>query len=110
MKETNLSKYLLSSIKRYYQIIPPNFRPGPYRKTTSFLEKTKLGSLKDHQLYQITSMKRLINHAYNNVSYYRKLFDKEKLKPNDFKSLDDLPRIPFLTKEIIKKKLPRFKS
>ncbi|MDG1901165.1 MAG: hypothetical protein P8I80_02945 [Bacteroidales bacterium] len=44
----------------------------------------------------------LINEAYNNVPYYRELFDKIKLKPSDIKNSLDLYKIPILTKEDIR--------
>jgi phenylacetate-CoA ligase len=44
----------------------------------------------------------LINIAYHNVPYYRDLFDGLKLKPSDIKEIDDLAKLPVLTKDDIK--------
>lgn len=41
----------------------------------------------------------LINHAYANVRFYRKKFDAAGLNPDDIKTLEDLQRIPFTTRE-----------
>ncbi|MGH7799094.1 MAG: phenylacetate--CoA ligase family protein [Thermodesulfobacteriota bacterium] len=44
-------------------------------------------------------MRRLITHAYENVPYYRKLFDRDGLKPKDIQSVDDLSLIPITSKK-----------
>ncbi len=41
----------------------------------------------------------LINHAYANVRYYRNKFDAAGLNPDDIKTLEDLKKIPFTTRE-----------
>lgn len=51
--------------------------------------------------YQLGKLQNLILHCYRNVPYYRKLFERLSLKPSDFRSLDDVKKIPILTKQII---------
>lgn len=50
---------------------------------------------------QLSKLKNLLNHAYYHVPYYRKLFDSKKLHPDSFRNLDDIRKLPFLTKDII---------
>lgn len=52
---------------------------------------------------QEKKLRALVVHAYKNVPYYRKIFDEIGLKPDDIKSIDDLSKLPFLTKEAIRK-------
>jgi phenylacetate-CoA ligase len=52
--------------------------------------------------YQNELLEGLINYAYHHVSYYNKLMRMKKLHPRDIKTIDDLPKLPVLTKEIIK--------
>jgi phenylacetate-CoA ligase len=40
-----------------------------------------------------------MTHAYKNVPYYRKLFDREGLKPDDIQTIDDLSKIPITSKK-----------
>jgi len=47
-------------------------------------------------------LKRLIQHAYNNVPYYRRLFDERGLTPNDMQSAKGLVRLPVLTKSEVR--------
>ena len=55
--------------------------------------------LKEEQGKQLSLM---TNFAYKNVPYYHKLFDDLKLSPDDIKKVEDLEKLPILTKEIIK--------
>jgi len=65
------------------------------------LKKSQWWSKDQLAQYQITSLRRLIDHAYQNVPYYRKLLTERGLKPVEFSSFADLKKLPFLTKEII---------
>jgi phenylacetate-CoA ligase len=62
--------------------------------------------LKEEQEKQLRVM---INFAYKNVPYYHKLFDDLELNPDDIKSVEDLEKLPILTKEIIKQNWGDFK-
>lgn len=51
---------------------------------------------------QLKKLKHMINHSYNNVPFYRELFTKENIRPEDIKNLDDLQKIPIITKKEIR--------
>jgi len=59
--------------------------------------------LKPEELEQIQlrKLKRIIKHAYENVPYYRKLFDSAGIRPGDIKSVGDLPKFPITTKSTL---------
>ena len=59
---------------------------------------------------QTRRMHMLIEHAYKNVPYYHKLFINLGLKPSDIKKMDDLKKIPILTKEIIRNNFEDLKA
>ena len=40
-----------------------------------------------------------VRHVYDNVKYYRDLMDAKGVKPEDVKSVDDIKKLPFLSKE-----------
>jgi phenylacetate-CoA ligase len=44
----------------------------------------------------------LIHHAYNKVPYYRRVFDERGLSVRDIQTIDDLPKLPVLTKDLIR--------
>lgn len=72
------------------------------QKKLEFLEKSQYWDRKKLEEYQNKKLRELIKHAYNNVPYYKKLFDTLKIKSSDIKTKKDLKKIPILTKNIIK--------
>ena len=49
---------------------------------------------------------RQVKHVYENVAYYRDLMDKKGVKPEDIKSVDDIKKLPFISKEDLRKTYP----
>ena len=47
-----------------------------------------------------------VKHVYENVPYYRDLMDKKGVKPEDIKGIDDLYKLPFLTKADLRDAYP----
>jgi len=69
-----------------------------FEENLDFLEKSQYFSDNEIKEYQRERLIQLINHAYNNVPYYRNIFTKLKLLPKDFKDINDLHKLPILTK------------
>lgn len=67
---------------------------------SSWWPPQKLRRLQEDRLRQ------LLIHAYGNVPLYRRLYDEAGFRPEDFRSLDDLERIPLLRKERLKMARP----
>ena len=55
---------------------------------------------------QLEKLKKTVKHAYDNVSHYRNKMDEAGVKPEDIKSLDDITKLPFITKEDIAANYP----
>jgi phenylacetate-CoA ligase len=51
-------------------------------------------------------LKEIINHAYNNVPLYKEKFDAQGVNPEDIRSLEDIQRVPFTTKEEVRDGIP----
>src|SRR5512138_1748776 len=47
-----------------------------------------------------------LGHAYDNVGYYRRAFDKAGVHPSDFKQLSDLAKFPFTVKTDLRDNYP----
>ncbi len=73
-----------------------------YKKATEFLEASQWWSYNELVEYQNGKLREVIRRAYETVPYYRELFENLKLKPSDIKTVDDLPRLPILNKEIVR--------
>lgn len=47
-----------------------------------------------------------VRHVYDNVPYYKKLMDEKGVTPDDIKSVDDIKKLPFLTKADLREAYP----
>jgi len=56
--------------------------------------------------YQEKRLRSVITHAYQSVPYYRNTFENLGLTPSDIRSVQDLVRLPLLTKETVRDKAP----
>jgi len=52
---------------------------------------------------QVKSLRGILKYAYENVAFYHHRFNKAKVKPDDIKSVEDLRKIPILTKTEVQK-------
>jgi phenylacetate-CoA ligase len=64
-----------------------------------FLESMETMSIDDLKNLQYKKTKETLERAYHNSQFYRNLFDKAKVKPEDFKKLEDIARFPFIEKQ-----------
>jgi len=62
--------------------------------------------LKKMRELQLERLKWAVGHAYKNNAFYRKKFDQAGFNPEQLKSLDDMKRIPFLTKQDMRDNYP----
>lgn len=103
----SLIKNSPSFLKRfYYDLIPFSKRYGKvFNDTYNFLLESEKWSKEELESYQLSEFKRLIKHCYENVPYYTKVFNERDLTPEDFQSISDITKLPFLTKDIIKENI-----
>ena len=103
----NLPYPLKQGLKYVYGAISPPIRYGKvFRETYDFLQKSQWWSREQLEEYQLGLLSTLLQHVYENVPYYRGVFDERGLKPNDIQDFKDLQMLPYLTKEIIQENLP----
>ena len=74
------------------------------------LEKSQWNSTEQILAEQAERLKRFIDKAYEHVPYYRKVMDDRGLTPKDIQSVEDLSKLPFLTKAEIKEHFEQLKS
>ena len=55
---------------------------------------------------QLARLQNMVAHAYNNVELFRKRMDERQVKPEDIKSIDDIVKLPFTTKEELRDNYP----
>ena len=61
---------------------------------------------KELEQLQLERLESTLNRVYMNVPFYRKKFDEVKFNPDDLRSLDDLSRLPFTTKNDLRENYP----
>jgi phenylacetate-CoA ligase len=76
-----------------------------------FLKKSQWFSASQLESYQNEKLQIMIHYVYNNIPYYKDLFNNLKIKPTDIQTKNDMHKLPVLTKSIIKKEgIERFTS
>lgn len=71
-------------------------------KQLKFLEKSQWWSSQKLEEFQNKKLRELIKHSYNHVPYYHNTFKSLNLIPSDIKTIDDLNKLPIITKDEIK--------
>lgn len=51
--------------------------------------------------WQNEKLRRIIDQAYNHTVYWKRIFDEHGLKPSDIRTVEDLKKLPILTKKDI---------
>ncbi|MBK5240622.1 phenylacetate--CoA ligase family protein [Clostridium sp.] len=86
-----------------YNSLPDAYKYGrTFNSTYKFLKNSEWWSEVQHSEYQLKKIKGIIKYSYENVPYYTRLFNENNIKPEDIQSFDDLKKIPYLTKDIIR--------
>ena len=87
-------------LRNIYGIVKPSIISGrEFRETYGFLMESQWWSRERLEEYQLEQLSRLLNHAYDNVPYYRRVFNERGLKPKDIQDFSDLEKLPYLTKD-----------
>ena len=104
-----LPRAIRQVLKAAYGTIPPRFRLGrAFWETYHFLQQSQWWDQARLREYQMRELERLLAHCYENVPYYRRLFDERGLKPADIQSLSDLTKLPCLGKDEIRREPQAF--
>ena len=89
-----IAKYFLDPLLAFYENSSHPTYLEEFEKT-QYMTKEKIAER------QFFLLKNLLSHAYRNCQFYTESFDKAGFHPNDFKTLEDIKKIPFLTKQDI---------
>ena len=60
--------------------------------------------------YRDAQLQKMVKHCYETVPYYHRLFDELQIDYWNIRTLDDLQRLPILTKDIVKEHYDEFIS
>ncbi len=92
------------TIGQVYALFPMRIRYGRMlAQSRRFLDKSQWWSWEQHREYQWEKMRSLLQHAYENVPYYHAVMNDANLTPADIRSHDDWQKLPYLTKDDIRR-------
>lgn len=69
-------------------------------------EKAECMSENDKETLQLERLQMAVKRAYESVPYYKKRFDELGIKPEDIKTLKDIEKLPFTTKDDLRDAYP----
>jgi phenylacetate-CoA ligase len=88
------------STKRLASLVPFSLRAGnTYRSTAAMLAKSQWLPKQALEEYQLIKLKEMLTYAYRKVPFYRARFDSIGFAPSHFSHVDELEKIPLLTKK-----------
>ncbi len=71
-----------------------------------FQKEIETMPVEDLKKLQSEKLKKQVKHVYENVEYYRNLMDEKGVKPEDIHGIEDLHKLPFLTKADLRDAYP----
>jgi phenylacetate-CoA ligase len=83
---------------------------GRFAEFKELLAESQWWDAQKMRAWQDERLRAIVRHAHDNVPYYRELFERHGVRPDQFRGLEDLHRIPVLTRETIKSRIEDLKS
>ena len=71
-----------------------------------YQKEIETASYEQIRQWQSERLVKTVKHVYENNKYYRKLMDEKGVTPDDIKGVDDLYKLPFLTKDDLREAYP----
>ncbi|MEM4257600.1 MAG: phenylacetate--CoA ligase [Candidatus Thermoplasmatota archaeon] len=71
-----------------------------------FNKKMEMMPRKKLEALQLELLKKTVDHVYSHVPFYRQKLKEVRLKPEDIKTLEDIKKLPFTTKDDLRKTAP----
>lgn len=78
----------------------------PVQRYLSHLERSQWLPPEEIRALQERKLQALLRHAYDRTPFYRQVFDQVNVRPEDVHSLDDLHRLPIITKDQVRASFP----
>jgi len=99
---SRLAKNLVADTAKAF--IPfPYFRGARFAKAYGLVSRTQYYPAEKLREFQEQKLASLVKHAYKNMPYYKRLFEKNGLLPSDVRSIEDLRKLPFLMKDEVRR-------
>ena len=85
-----------------------NKTKGRMNKMTQNYYQKEIETMPVEEMKKLQSekLRKQVKHVYENVEYYRNLMDEKGVKPEDINGIEDLHKLPFLTKADLRDAYP----
>lgn len=104
----NSPRWVKKSLGYVGRYMPPRYLYGKeFIQTYKLLNESQYWTYEQHREFQFSNLKSLLQYAYDNVIYYKQLFDDIGFRPNEIGTPEDIRQIPSLTKKTIINNLDR---
>ena len=112
-KIKSISKNIPLPIGLFLSHIPYNFRPGygwlyNKRKNEIILFDQMSTTMKKEFIFK--HVKAIVDHAWNNIPFYRNLYQEHDFTPFQLKEYPDLQKIPIISKSMLQKYKLEYRS
>ncbi len=95
-----------SRLRPLYYRLPMQICYGrEFAPTLALLQESQWWSAERLREFQLSKLRRLLQHAANHVPYYRKLFRNLGFDPKDLRAVEDLRVLPLLDKETVRENI-----
>jgi phenylacetate-CoA ligase len=74
----------------------------PVGKAVKLLGDSEYWTAEEIRTHQHRALNALMEHCYEHVPYYRNLMKARDLRPDSFRSISDLAKLPYLTRDLIR--------
>ena len=100
-----LPKFAREIFAALYSLKARNQRFGKtFHEQMRLLREDEKLSREEKARRQVSDLKATLRYAYENVPYYRSLFDQVDFRPDDLQSIEDLRKIPLLERDVVRTK------
>ena len=82
----------------------------PLGKAAKLLSDSQKWTSEEMKIHQWRALNALLHHCYDHVPYYRDLMRSRNVGPDDFHSIRDLAKLPYLTRETIREQGARLRA
>lgn len=87
----------------FQKVLYPSWESGLRRRPTlahlAELDRTQWASLDELNRIQQVELGKLLRHAYESTPYYRRRFDEMSVHPHDIDRVEDLTKLPLMTRD-----------
>jgi len=90
--------------RMFQKVLYPSWESGVRRRPTlghlRELERTEWCSLDELRALQDAELRKLLDHAFDNTPHFRRSFENAGLTPDDIRGVDELSKLPLLTRDL----------